>query len=71
METLCNLKLNPCLADEEQSIKLNKLHEIKLYMDAAVGEVSYCGNIQRGVDLYNYANHLLDKLSDSACFGCK
>jgi uncharacterized protein YqiB (DUF1249 family) len=71
METLCNLKLNPCLADEEQSIKLNKLHEIKLYMDAAVAEVSYCGNINKGTELYNYANLLLGKLSDSSCLGCK
>jgi hypothetical protein len=71
MELLCALKLNACEADDIQTLKLKKLSEIRMFMDAAVGEANYCGNINSATELYNYANALLDKLSDSNCLGCK
>lgn len=68
---LCALKLQACEPDNETSLKLKKLREIRSYMEAAKIEVDECGNKIRGMELYEYAKKLLNKFQTSDCITCK
>ena len=64
---LCDLDVATC--DPPTSIKetLNKLRLAKMYLDAAKAQVEYCHQAKKGMDLYNYAVKMLDKISCSTC----
>jgi hypothetical protein len=68
-EALCSLELSDCSPTTEQKNKLNKLKEIKQYLDAAKSYVEYCNNPIKGLELHNYA---IDKLNalDTLCKTC-
>lgn len=67
-EALCAAKLQPCMPDKTTQAELTRLAEIRTYIDAAKIEVEECGNRNRGVELYNYAQELLNKTN---CLTCK
>jgi hypothetical protein len=67
---LCNLELEACAPGAEKSAKLEKLLEIKGYLEAAVAQVEYCHKPNKGMELYQYALKLLEKLDCSPCKNC-
>jgi hypothetical protein len=64
---LCDLELAACEPSEKIKKKLDKLNEIKNYLDAAKAKVEYCHEPDKGMTLYNYAIKLLDKLECKTC----
>lgn len=64
---LCDLDLAACDPPVPVKEKLNKLRLAKMYLDAAKAQVEYCHQAKKGMDLYNYAVKMLDKLSCSTC----
>jgi hypothetical protein len=64
---LCDLELAACEPSAKIKKKLDKLIEIKSYLDAAKAKVEYCHEPDKGMTLYNYAIKLLDKLECKTC----
>jgi len=64
---LCELDLAACEPSNKVSKKLDQLHKIRTYLDAAKAKVEYCHEPQKGMTLYNYAIKLLNKLD---CINC-
>lgn len=60
-EQRCNIKLNACSPGEDILEQLKELQEIDNYLKAAIAKVEYCEEIDRGVELFNYARKLLDR----------
>lgn len=67
----CRLKLSNLDPNRDQSNKLAELAKIKQYIDASKIEVEYCGNPDKGLEAYEYANRWIDKLGDGQCMNCK
>jgi hypothetical protein len=65
---LCDIDLGVCDPPESIKQKLNRLRLIRMYLDAAKAKVEYCHNPEKGMQLYNYAIKLLDKMK---CITCK
>jgi hypothetical protein len=61
------LELAACEPSAKIKKKLDKLIEIKSYLDAAKAKVEYCHEPDKGMTLYNYAIKLLDKLECKTC----
>jgi len=64
---LCELDIAACDPPSSIKNKLNQLRLIKMYLDAAKAQVEYCLHAQKGMELYNYAVKLLDKMDCSTC----
>jgi len=64
---LCELDLGTCSPDSELSKKMTELAEIKMYLEAAVAKVEFCHEPLKGMELYNYALKLLDKIDCTSC----
>jgi hypothetical protein len=64
---LCELDLAACEPTKLVKDKLAKLREVKTYLEAAKAKVEYCHEPQKGIQLYNYALKLLDKLDCKTC----
>lgn len=65
-DKLCALDLEGCVNElEEQEKKKNyeKLKEIDFYLTAAKAYVEECEAVERGMELFKYANKLLAKLN--------
>jgi hypothetical protein len=66
-QKLCDLELAPCEPSAEKKAKWDELKEIKGYLEAAKNMVEFCHKAKKGMDLYNYAKKLLDKLDCTTC----
>jgi hypothetical protein len=64
---LCELELAPCDPPKEKADKLHELLKIKGYLDAAKAMVELCHEAKKGMDLFNFAVKLLDKLDCKTC----
>jgi hypothetical protein len=64
---LCELELAPCDPPSEKKSKLDELMKIKAYFEAAKNMVEFCHRADKGMELYNFANKLLDKLDCKTC----
>lgn len=64
---LCDLDLAACDPPTAVKKKLTELYEIFMYLQSAKAKVEFCHEAQKGMDLYNYAIKLLDKMSCSTC----
>lgn len=64
---LCNLDLAACDPPATVKEKLNQLRLIKMYLDAAKAKVEYCHQPSKGMDLFNYAVKLLNKMDCKTC----
>ena len=62
-KTLNDLGLKECEPDSEQKQLIEELQYINTLLDGAVAQVSYCGDVFKGMDMYNYALKRLNKLA--------
>jgi len=67
LEKLCELELAPCQPEKIKADRLKELMQIKGYLDAAKAMVEVCHEAKKGMDLFNYAVRLLDKLNCKIC----
>lgn len=68
---LCNLDLAACDPPETTKAKLHQLEFIEKYLDAAKAYVEYKHTPKKGMELYRYAIHLLNKLAcGTNCGSC-
>ena len=64
---LCKLRLSNCLPSEETLKMIDDLHVIKMYLDAAKAKVEFCHQPSKGMDIFNYAVKLLNKMDCKTC----
>jgi hypothetical protein len=64
---LCDLDVAACDPPASVKQKLEKLNMIKMYLDAAKSLVEFCHEPKKGMDIYNYAVKLLDKMDCKTC----
>lgn len=60
-EQRCMIKLNACSPGEDVVKQLKDLQEVENYLKAAIAKVEYCGELDRGMELFNYAKRLFDR----------
>jgi len=58
---LCKLELAACEPQADVRAQLDELRMIKSYIDAAKIKVEVCDEVQEGIDLFTYAQKLLNK----------
>lgn len=66
----CRLKLSNLDPNRDQNNSLRELAKIKQYIDAAKIEVEFCGDRDKGLEIYDYAQKQLVKLGDGQCTNC-
>jgi hypothetical protein len=66
-KALCDLDLSDCLPEKNKKDKFAKLQEVDMYLKAAKAKVEVCNSSKKGMDLYNYAIKLLDKIDCKTC----
>lgn len=64
---LCELELGTCDPPVAIKDKLNMLRMINMYLQAAKAKVETCHNPEKGMQLFNYANKLMDKMHCKTC----
>lgn len=64
---LCDLDVANCEPSEKVKSKMDQLQTIKLYLEAAKSKVEYCHEPKKGMQLYDYAVKLLNKMD---CINC-
>lgn len=64
---LCTLDASTCYIPSEIEEKFQKLRDIRMLIDAAKAKVEYCHSSTEGMQLYNYALSLLNKLECKTC----
>lgn len=69
-KVLCALDLMGCSPDIETQQKIQELQFIRTLIDAAKAKVEVCHNPQRGLEIYNYAHRLLNKLAKTYNCAC-
>lgn len=62
-DALCRIDMKPCLPSKDQEYLLQHLYMIKGFIDSAKLLVENKHEAERGMNLLEYANHLLDKMS--------
>lgn len=64
---LCSLDVSHCEPPAKVKAKLEELNLIRMYLLAAKAKVEYCHKPKEGMDIFNYAVRLLDKMTCSTC----
>lgn len=64
---LCDLELAPCDPPLDKKKKLDRLMEIKGYIEAAKAMVEVCHEAKKGMELFNYAVKLLNQMNCQSC----
>ncbi len=64
---LCDLDVAACDPPAKVKDKLNQLRLIKMYLDAAKAKVEFCHQPSKGMDIFNYAVKLLNKMDCKTC----
>ena len=62
-EVLCDLDVQACQPDSDKQELLSEMYYIRTIIDAAVSNVEYCQSSAQGMQLYNYAKQMLNKIS--------
>ncbi len=70
-EALCELEMGACEPSQEVKDSLDALQEVRMYLDAAKAEVEYCHELDKGMQLFKFAQKQLDKLQIGNCLSCK
>ncbi len=65
-DLLCQLDTCDILNDKIND-KIGKLQKVKMYLDAAKAKVEVCHNPSEGMELYNSAINIMDKLTCKNC----
>jgi len=63
---LCSLDTCDIINDLIKN-KIDKLQKVKMYLDAAKAKVEVCHKPEEGMELYNHANSIMDKLTCKNC----
>jgi len=63
----CDLDLGTCDPPVQLKQRLERIQFIQQYLKAAKAYVEYCNQPRKGMELYNYAVKLLEKLTCSSC----
>jgi hypothetical protein len=63
----CDLDLATCAPDTDKKNKMDQLRDIESYLKTAKAKVEFCHEPQKGMELYNYAIKLLDKMNCKSC----
>lgn len=63
----CDLDLATCEPGADKRKKMGLLRDIESYLKAAKAKVEFCHDPAKGMELYNYAVKLLDKLNCKSC----
>lgn len=66
-EVLCELDLSNCQPEEKTLKKLRHIQDIQGYLLAAKAMVEICQQPRKGMDIYNYAWTLLNKIECRTC----
>lgn len=66
----CDLDLGTCDPPDKVKQKLEQVQMIQQYLMAAKAEVEFCHHPDKGMQLYNYALKLLNKITCSSCKTC-
>ena len=61
-KTLNEIGLKECEPEPKQKELIKQLQYIRTLIDAAVAQVEYCGDVNKGMSMYNYALKKLNKL---------
>lgn len=64
---LCDIDVSGCKPDQIVQKKLDQLREIQDMLMAAKAKVETCGEPKKGMDIYNYAVKLLNKIECRTC----
>jgi hypothetical protein len=64
---LCDLDVAACDPPASVKDKLRQLNLIRMYLDAAKSLVEFCHEPKKGMDIFNYAVRLLDKMDCKTC----
>jgi hypothetical protein len=67
---LCKINLEACEPEPSQREKLQKLREIKMYIEAAKAKTEHCHSPEKGIQLLTYADSLLSKFEKGCCKNC-
>jgi hypothetical protein len=67
---ICKIQLQACEPTAEQHQRMHDLRYIKMYMDAAKAKAEYCNAPVQAVEMYTYAERLLDKYLTGCCVSC-
>lgn len=66
-EVYCRLDIPSCLPPEKIAKRLEEIRMIREYFYAAKAKVEVCHEPKTGMDIYNYAKKLLDKIDCKNC----
>lgn len=66
-DRLCDLDLAKCAPSESIKKKLRELGDIRMYLLAAKAKVERCHTPSEGMEIYRYANSLLDRMDCKTC----
>lgn len=69
-EIYCSLDLGACDPPEKIKSILNQVEMAEQYLKAAKAYVEFCHQPSKGMDLYRYAQRLLNKIDCSSCKSC-
>ena len=62
-----DLDLGACEPPTSLKDMLNKITLIQRYLDAAKAKVEFCHEPEKGMELYNYAINMLNKIGCKNC----
>jgi hypothetical protein len=66
-DVYCDLDLGACEPSTSLKDMLNKITLIQRYLDAAKAKVEFCHEPEKGMELYNYALKMLNKIGCKTC----
>lgn len=68
---ICKIQMAACEPTKEQTQKMQDLRYIKMYIDAAKAKAEYCNSPTQAMEMFVYAEKLLDKYLNGCCVSCK
>jgi hypothetical protein len=66
----CKAKLSNLDPNRDQNKKLRQILDIRQMIDAAKAEVEFCGNRDKGLEIYDFAAKNLSRLETGGCINC-
>lgn len=66
----CRTKLSNLDPNRDQNKQIKSILSIRQYIDAAKAEVEFCGNRDKGLEIYEYAARELSKFGKNGCINC-
>jgi hypothetical protein len=63
----CELEIGALQPTAKTQQKLDKINEVENYLKAAQSSIEMCRDYKKGIELYNYAQKLLDRIDCKNC----